>query len=340
MPEDFDPYATRKFSRAEISAAEQKEKRTMIRYPEYLPQLGQQKPSMIGDLPGLIDEIEKQLHKGVIAYLNEDGTYTVGRIGELRDVPKDDSSYAYWADYHTLQEKWTKHMLLSNFDENQREAATNTLRSTLERRGIILGNVPDIQTNTGDELVLTEQIINLLPDAYFSHGTLRRIDLDGDPNLSINVMREQVGNFDPENFIASTDPTMLAMGYKFTFAGILLHELGHPIEQALLKSENAALIKTAFGVIKDYDAFMNTDLGRAHRIDLDADVRHDIQIQSANEFLAETFMMYVSQGDRLREHIRAFPVDSEVSNAWLDIYKHIRDALGKVEYSNDAEQTA
>lgn len=337
MPEDFDPYATRKFSRAEITAAEQKEKRTMIRYPDYLPQLEATRPSLVGKLLGLTPDTEALLYNKVVAFREEDGGYMYGPVGDMKHVSPEDPEYPSLPEFERLANQWSEQMSLLIYEDSERDNMEEKLRTVLRSRGIELGSVPQY---AGDDMLLTYHVITLLPDAYFAHGTLKRIDLNGDPGLSELIMREQVGNFDPENKIASMDPVGLAQGYKFTFAGVLMHELGHPVEMALLAGEHKAQLKTAYMFIKGNDAFLNTELGATNRIKLSADMRHDIQAESVNEFIAETFMMYLSQGDRLREHIKSFPIDSEISNAWLDVYKYIRDALGKVEYTNGAEQTS
>lgn len=162
------------------------------------------------------------------------------------------------------------------------------------------------------------QILPQLPDAHLDRPTLKRIQLGGwGPDAAkASAYRKD------EAAVLIYD--FACRGARRTFLGLFLHELGHAHETALSEAERDRLHR-AYQVLVEADAFFGVEFL------LDPDTRKLYQKFVFVEFLAETYMIYVSCGAALRERIAA--LTSPAREAWEDVYACFREGFGGAEYA-------
>ena len=112
-------------------------------------------------------------------------------------------------------------------------------------------------------------------------------------------------------------------GARRTFLGLLLHELGHAQESAWEPSQRARLELVHRRLVED-QTFVGVEFL------LDGETRKILQTFSFGEFLAETYMIYVSQGTRLRSHVESLPPGTR--EGWEEVYEAFRTAFSGREY--------
>ena len=133
----------------------------------------------------------------------------------------------------------------------------------------------------------------------------------------------QLGGWGPDSAKGSAYQDGAVMLYDFalkgaqrTFVGLLLHEMGHSHERTIGKDKRDAL-REAFRAIVEEDALIGVEFL------LDGESRKVYQRSSFQEFLAETYMIYVSHGQALRDDPR---------DGWKTVYSVFRDSFAGLEY--------
>ena len=121
---------------------------------------------------------------------------------------------------------------------------------------------------------------------------------------------------------------------------LFLHEVGHGLEEGLLAGNFNYLfqdnqsplpfLRTAHRVISDAGRFLGTNFLAGER------QRRGAQA-SFTEFIPELFMIYISQGNRLRQFIRDTP-EEHVREMWEGVYEVFRIIFEGVEYYESGEE--
>jgi len=293
--------------------------RSLRRLPEDARALGGPWPSLVGEVEGLTPEAERDFRFGqsVFAF---GGEYRLG--GSLKG-----GSSAVWrpvgeSEYRAYRE-WRRR---EAFAEGEDRDAFDELARLLDANGIDL--VSFGQRGAG---------ASASSDAYVpDRGEIYRLVADHLLALPAEHLarREfaalQFGGWGPDSAKASAYADGRVMLYEFalggarrTFVGLLLHEIGH-VHEAAFSPTNRARLENLHGPIAAAGALLGIEFL------LDAESRRIYQQFLTSEFLAETYVLYTSQGARLRAFIEELAPPAR--DAWRDVYDIFRDTFYGVEY--------
>jgi hypothetical protein len=156
-----------------------------------------------------------------------------------------------------------------------------------------------------------------LPEQHLRRKTLRQILLGGwgpDAAKASAYVKE-------EGTVFMYD--FACQGARRTFNGLFLHELGHAHEVDLPDGTKDLLHKQ-YRVLVEHSAFFGVEFL------LDSDTRKLYQKFVFEEFLAETYMIYVACGAGMRQSISEFP--APVKEAWQRTYDVLRETFHGIEY--------
>ncbi|MGE0711244.1 MAG: hypothetical protein AB7N76_29005 [Planctomycetota bacterium] len=160
-------------------------------------------------------------------------------------------------------------------------------------------------------------ILRGLPAEHLSRRSLRRIQLGGwGPDAAKASAYEK-----DEASVLMYD--FACRGARRTFVGLFLHELGHAHEVALSEPVKDALHQQ-YRVFVEHDGFFGVEFL------VDPDTRKLYQKFVFEEFLAETYMIYVACGQGLRQQIKE--LRDPVRSAWERAYELFRDSFHGIEY--------
>jgi hypothetical protein len=158
-------------------------------------------------------------------------------------------------------------------------------------------------------------ILECLPASHLDRPQLRRI---------------QLGGWGPDAAKASAYVDGAVLMYDFacrgarrTFLGLFLHEVGHAHEVALSEPQKDVLHE-GYQVLAEEDAFIGIEFL------VDANTRKLYQKFVFQEFLAETYMIYVACGQGLRDRIQRY--GKRARGAWETIYEVFRESFDGIEY--------
>ncbi len=211
---------------------------------------------------------------------------------------------------------------LEAIPRGRRYVAFYRVRRYLSRRGVelrngALGTPPGrvFSTHHGNAYGMLHRILGALPDSHVRPPRVRAI---------------QLGGWGPDSAKASAYESGVVMLYDFalqgarrTFVGLLLHELGHAAEGGL-DEEVRAELRRAHARLTAAGAFLGVEFL------LDAESRRAYQASVFEEYFAETYMIYVSQGERLRRFIAGLPPG--VRECWETAYARFVEVFGGIEY--------
>lgn len=247
-----------------------------------------------------------QVRDTVLYYVTDGETFTV--IQE-EGGDKWHDSYIRWA-------------ALEGFKETspaESEIAIANLKAHLEARGVgLLYKELYKELINGSLSGWILKLVSLLPTDYYKLGTLTGIKLGFEQSFSYSSDKD-VYNFPPGSVTIS--PQTLGSSRR-TFTARFLHELGHALEPAL--QFRKIDLQAEFSIIRSGGSLLGTDFDEKG-----PEARIKYQKNSYGEFLAEVFMIYVSQGPRLRNHIQS--LNGDVCAAWQKVYATLKQAL-HVEY--------
>ncbi|MHC5040243.1 MAG: hypothetical protein ACYTHM_23285 [Planctomycetota bacterium] len=272
---------------------------------------------LIGTIHGLTPELEKEFRFGQ-SVISLEGKYRLG--GNLKGgssamwIPAERESFdAYNA--------WRDRDGIPKVKDRR---AFKRLSKLLRKHGVDLVNgswsgMEQISRNFSEKrgyiYAVTTEILSCLPASH----------LDRD---SFQVL--QIGGWGPDGAKASAYENGKIMMYDFavngarrTYVGLLLHEMGHAHEAALSEAQREVL-RRAFVPISRARAVLGVEFL------VDARARQLYQLRVYEEFAAETYLIYTSQGEVLRSFVRG--QSSPVKGAWEDVYGVFRDTFEGVEY--------
>jgi hypothetical protein len=266
-------------------------------------------------VPNLTGELEKEFRFGQRISKTDRGYFMGGPI------KGGTSSMWYPAtrdDYRAYQ-RWRK---LEGLVEGRDDASLDRLEKLLGEHGIELttrhsGRAVDgtPYPGFGPIYAICAGALDELPAAHLERRQLKRL---------------QLGGWGPDGAKASAYDRGNVLMYEFairgarrTFAGLLLHELGHAHEQALEPLAREKL-KRFYAVVNEADALLGLEFL------LEASTRRLHQKFVFEEFLAETYLIYTACGGLLRRFIGE--QRAQVRTAWTQIYSVFRDTFDGIEY--------
>lgn len=274
-------------------------------------------PSLIGRVRHLTAELEKDFRFGRTV-VKIGGHYRIG--GNIKGgtssmwYPSSRQDYKAYLRWHRLE----------GIRSRRNRKAFRALLTLCTANGIrVLGSRRDVegervgaeQCHLGPVFALILDVLKVLPPHHLSRPEFSAL---------------QIGGWGPDGAKASAYKDGTVMMYDFslvgarrTFFGLLLHELGHAAEHALEPGRRVA-VEEPYRTICAENAFLGVEYL------LDAGTRVLLQSFALNEFLAETYMIYVSQGQRLRSYIER--LSSGVREAWQQVYGIMRSEFGNREY--------
>ena len=281
---------------------------------EAISELRRPWPSLVGKIPALTDELEREFRFGQrVTYFNN--AYRKGG-----NIKGGSSSIWYPAEVEEFDayEAWREQ---DGIPSEEDRASFDELQGLLDRAGTELrGGGPRDETTYqpryGKIYRLALEILTALPFEHLS-------------GMEISIL--QLGGWGPDSAKASAYLNGTVMIYDFalkgarrTFVGLFLHELGHAHERRL-GAEARKKMRDVFVVLSREDALIGVEYL------LDGESRKSYQRTSLTEFMAETHMIYVTHGAKLREEFNG--AGGEVASAWETIYDVFRDSFGGVEYA-------
>ena len=152
---------------------------------------------------------------------------------------------------------------------------------------------------------------------FLARDTLQRIQLGGwGPDAAKASAYEK-----RESAVLMYD--FACKGARRTFLGLFLHELGHAHEVDL-DEPTKDVLHAQYRVLVDNNAFFGIEFL------VDPDTRKLYQKFVFEEFLAETYMIYVACGGGMREEIARY--EGPVRDAWERVYEVFRDTFHGIEY--------
>lgn len=290
---------------------------TLEAMPEEIRDLAAPWPSLAGRIPLLTPELELDFRFGQrVIYFG--GMYRFG--GNIKG-----GSSSIWAPSDRAHyECYTRWRDRDGIPDREDRPAYDRLAALLGARGveIVNGNYPRFQqdkhryvSRLGHVYAVTADILSRLPIQHLGAPTFVQL---------------QLGGWGPDSAKASAYDGGAVMMYDFalegarrTYAGLLLHELGHA-HQSLIPPFRVADVQRAFETIRRDGAVLGVEYL------LDAETRRAYQLRFFEEFLAEAYLIYTTQGSRLRRHIADLDVPSR--EAWTAIYEVFLESFGGIEY--------
>ncbi|MBI4616387.1 MAG: hypothetical protein HY720_22440 [Planctomycetes bacterium] len=284
--------------------------------PDEVKALGGPWASIANRVSGLTEDLEKDFRFGQ-SVIRLAGTYRMG--GNVKG-----GTSTMWYPSNRLEyrayDRWRR---LEGIPRKKDRRAFKALLSLCERwrigiraaNGATGAEVGRAVPHLGYVFRAAEKVLSQLPPSHLERPELAGVQFGGwGPDAA-------KGSAYDKNWVLLYDFAL--EGARRTFLGLLLHELGHAQEHAFGEEERARL-SSAYSVLAEHSAFLGVEFL------LDAKTRQILQLFAFNEFLAETYMIYVSQGGRLRGYVNS--LDGPVGTAWRTVYEVFRDAFCGLEY--------
>jgi hypothetical protein len=274
--------------------------------------------TLVGEVPGLTEDLERDFRFGQ-AVVQFAGGYRLG--GSIKG-----GSSTIWSPVTEAEHKaYTAWQEREGIPQEEDREAFDALAKLLETYGIEFYNI--------GYRASTRQLGEYIASRGFLYRTIHET-LEKLPWTHLarpEFARLQVGGWGPDSAKASAYDQGAVLIYEFavrgasrTFAGLVLHEFGHVHETALAEGQREALIEA------------HRTIGRAYALVgleflLDGESRKIYQQFLVNEFVAETYVVYTSQGGFLRAFIDG-QSDEEVKRAWQTVYGIFRATFQGTEY--------
>ena len=292
-----------------------------VTVPERVSSLSSSWQSQVGQIPGLTRQLEAGFRMGhtVDTVPGKPGQYRLGGTvqgGEtimMRLVgEREYKAYQAWRARESIPP------VKSNAEARQ---AHDALRAFLATRGIKLTNYAGTGWQAGGIFKHTLALLKLLPESYLRHGKIKEIVLGAERTSAAlgSEWKTETGSVYIFGFLMQS-------GAQRPFSGLFMHEMGHGSAEIIETMPQAARVKSAWDTIPEramYEARFWQGGGN----------RQNYQKFTYHEFLAETFMIYTTQGDALRSHIRGI-ADPKVREAYQTVYDTFKELLGR-EYTRE-----
>lgn len=296
---------------------------TLRKMPDEVRALRHPWRSLTGEIPGLTWELEQDFRFGQRVTRTEQDSYVLG--GTMKGGSSSMWQPSRREDYHAFK-RWQK---AEGIQEARDDEAFERLARKLAGHGVELAtrrqaggigrarHQSDAEPFPGYGPLYDSMhgVLEALPASHLERPALKRIVLGGWGPDAAKASAYQDGSVLMYDFACR--------GARRTFVGLFLHELGHVHEVSLPEPMKDAL-HAAYQVIAEADAFVGVEFL------LDAATRKLYQRFVFTEFLAETYMIYASYGQSLREAARAQAGPARA--AWEDVYELFRRSFDGYEY--------
>ncbi len=285
--------------------------------PDEVRELARPWRTLVGVVPDLTEELEQEFRFGQ-QVIDFGGVYRLG--GNIKG-----GSSSMWIP--CSRHEWDAYCAWQRTDgipESEDRAAYEALEAILAVAGVDLvnGNYSSREQEEhryskgrGYVYAMMARMFDRLPRAHLSRGEFKVLQVGGwGPDCAKGSSYED-GTVSLYNFAVG--------GARRSFLGLFLHELGHVHESAMPRGLFDDL-SNRFSAIARAKAVVGVEYL------LDAETRRTYQIRFFREFLAETYMIYTSQGTRLREFIAQ--QGGEVRAVWDSVYDAFRSGFEGMEY--------
>lgn len=290
----------------------------LARMPPEVRQLEHRWESLVGKVPGLTRELERDFRFGQSVDPSAGG-YRLG--GSIKG-----GSSSIWSPVsereHNAYLGWAEH---DGVPAEEDREVFDALLELLRRHNIEFHNSGyrsmecppnEYVASRGYLYRAVFGVLSELPPSHLARPEFRRLTLGGGgPDCA-------KGSAYDKGAVLMYD--FAIKGARRTFLGLFLHELGHVIEGTLNPSQRLDIV-AAHGIIVEADALIGLDFLQ------DSESRKSYQQFAPNEFVAETHIVYTSQGTALRRFIEHQKEDV-VRDAWQQTYRVFREAFDGMEY--------
>ncbi len=267
-------------------------RKQMARIPEELKKL--QKPWFKGR--NIDPEVEGWVRKGAQVSKTPLGymltVYRTGAAGTMKGYVIGEKEAKQ---FFEIQKK--EYFAESEFKEAGRKAREKLDKFLLERK-------VRLTLNAGfpyELIEMTRIILSILPEHHLGHEHFNELTLGGWNSGAYKGARGSAYH-DPEVHIF----TFATSGPKRNFIGLLLHEIGHSFEELLSTEDKGKLLELYHSVPKLGIDYLYGEEERKKR-----------QKISLSEFIAENYLIYVTQGKRFARFVSS--LDSDQKTKWIDI---------------------
>lgn len=288
-------------------------------WPNNLPSFRREWPTKVGQIPGLTPELESLFRDGIFVIKLGWNSYYWGDKNSVNVITKRRATVKELRVF----EAWEKQERIFGIALAESRSADKRLSALASTLGIKI----DCEVEKLTPLIVG--VLEILPKSYFDSVKPYFWELVFYKDLHCGDGRELCGSFDKrEGLLEMFD--LVTTGFRRHFVGMFLHELGHPLFFAAVRDHDFELevIHNEFKVAKSFldNDFQPFPFGHpAQRV-----FRQQISIE---EFFAETFMIYVAQGSRLRRFIAELPSEGNLRGCWLRVYEIFKELLGGREYA-------
>lgn len=262
-------------------------------------------PRLAGRIEHLTLDLEDELRFGHIVSDVGDGYRLGGSI-------KGGSSSVWMTVSEDVYKGYLNWKQMESLSEEPDADAFYRLRHRLASVGISVRSYPDeYLPRHGGVYRMLEKVFCMFPDEHLVWLPLEEIVIGGWGPDAAKASAYKDGRIYLYDFVIG--------GACRTFIGITLHEIGHAFFAALRPEKRTAL-ENAHRIISAGQALLGTEFL------LDPESRVVYQEFLVDEFVAESYMVYVAQGARLRGYISRLP--GELREAWRTVYGMYLDTFG------------
>jgi hypothetical protein len=289
------------------------------RMPEDARCLGSPWDSLVGEVPGLTAELERDFRFGQTVFPFTGG-FRLG--GSLKGGSSTTWRPANQNDYHAYH-AWKVREGIP--EEPEDLEAFETLAGFLAANQVELWNLghkfsprlpAEYLPKRGWVYRTALDMLRALPPEHVSRAEFAALQLGGWGPASAKASAYENGRVFIYDFALG--------GAKRTMAGLFLHEMGHAHEAALTDRQLEELAEL-HAPIAERNALFGLEFL------LDAESRKVYQQFLVTEFVAETYVAYAAAGPALREHV-AGQSDERTANAWQRVYEIFKEGFSGAEY--------
>ncbi|MFA6461230.1 MAG: hypothetical protein WCV90_03100 [Candidatus Woesearchaeota archaeon] len=202
------------------------------------------------------------------------------------------------------------------FPENSGEEGKSELKEFLSGLGVSLNSHSDVSSPI---FGLSYKLLSILPPEHLGHPYFRELELGGWGNGDA----KQSGHLGDKVHLYQS----ATQGPVRNFVALLIHEVGHAYDNLIDQSSpllHKALLKEYRSLVLSNSPFLGIDylLGEPARIDNCKD--------APQEFIAENYLIYVSQGERFQKFLEN--LSSPHKENWRRVYNLFKNGFDGVEY--------
>ena len=207
------------------------------------------------------------------------------------------------------------------FEDGIEPGHATRLKKYLKNRGISLTSGYDMchadRRECSDAVIdAVEQVLVLLPNSHLTSETFQELCLGGWGTGGAKGSQYDEGRVHLFTFATS--------GPKRNLYGLLLHEIGHSFCHKMLQDGKLEEILEYSRPIHKETAILGIDFlqGPNFRVGRQLVANEHLNEETIQEFVAETYLAYVSQGSRLRKYIADLP--REPRRAWQSLLQLLK----------------